>query len=68
MPWSHSLSMVRVQKENKKKKVLRMKDSTKSKKGNLTIGICIPNKLSSIITITSLKNQMVTYEIHEANN
>ena len=61
MSWQHILSVARIQKENKKKRmVLRMKDSTKFEKGNLTIGICTLNELSSIKTIASLKNQMVT--------
>ena len=44
-----------------------MKDSTKSKKGNQAIGICTTNKLSSIKTIASSKNQMMTFELHEEN-
>ena len=45
MSWPHSLSMVGVHKG--KKKVLRMKDSTRFEKGNPIIEICTQNKLSN---------------------
>lgn len=46
----------------KREMVLRMKDSIKYEKGNLTMGIHTPNRLSSIKEMAPSKNQMVTCE------
>ena len=42
-----------------------MKDFTKFEKGNLAIGIYTPNRISSFETISPLKNQLTTFELHE---